>query len=135
MLLDTHIWIWWLIGGGKLSLAERTAIDAAAQQEPPKVSAISLWEAQMLHSRGRLSLQLPFETWLVQATNPAVVQVIPLDAAVTLELNRLPPDFHGDPADRIIVATARTLRLPLATKDRRIRESNLIQIWSPDSNA
>ncbi len=72
MLLDTHIWIWWLIGGGKLSLAERKAINAAAQRDPPKISAISLWEAQMLHSRGRLALQVPFASWLVRATLPEV---------------------------------------------------------------
>lgn len=135
MLLDTHIWIWWLIGGDKLSLAERTALDTAAQQGPPKISAISLWEAQMLHSRGRLALKLPFASWLMRATLPEVVQVIPLDAAVILELDRLPADFHGDPADRIIVATARALDLPLATNDRRIRKSNLVQIWKPESKS
>lgn len=131
MLLDTHIWIWWLIGGDQLSVAERTALDIAVQQAPPKISAISLWEAQMLHSHGRLALQLPFAPWLMRATLPEVVQVIPLDAAVILEIDQLPPDFHGDPADRIIVATARTLGLPLATNDRRIRESNLVRIWKP----
>ena len=132
MLLDTHIWIWWLIGGGKLSLAERKAIDTSAQQDPPKISAISLWEAQMLHSRGRLALQLPFALWLIQATLPEVVRVLPIDAAVILELDRLPPSFHGDPADRIIVATARALDLPLASRDSRIRKSHLVRIWKPD---
>ena len=135
MLLDTHIWIWWLIGGGKLSLAERKAIDTAAQQDPPKISAISLWEAQMLHSRGRLTLQLPFASWLVHATLPEVARVLPLDAAVILELDRLPTSFHSDPADRIIVATARALDLPLATNDRRIRESQLVRIWNPESTS
>jgi len=133
MLLDTHIWIWWLIGGERLSPAERIALDTAAQQAPLKISAISLWEAQMLHSHGRLALNLPFASWLMRATVPEVVQVIPLDATVILEIDRLPSDFHGDPADRIIVATARALGLPLATSDRRIRESNLVTIWTPNS--
>jgi len=133
MLLDTHVWIWWLTGGGKLSIAERRALDAGAQNEPPRISAISLWEAQMLHSRGRLPLQLPFASWLLQATLAEVTRVLPLDAAVILELDRLPPEFHGDPADRIIVATARAFDLPLATHDRGIRKSHLVRIWKPES--
>ncbi len=83
----------------------------------------------MLHARGRLVLQAPFEAWLLEATAPGVVHVLPLDAAVILELNRLPGSFHGDPADRIIVATARALVMPLATHDCRIRRSRLIKLW------
>ncbi len=135
MLLDTHVWIWWLTGGGKLSLTERRALSAAVPREVPRISAISLWEAQMLHSRGRFTLQLPFESWLIHATSPDVARVLPLDTAVILELDRLPPDFHGDPADRIIVATARALDLPLATHDRRIRKSHLARIWSAESDS
>lgn len=88
----------------------------------------------MLHSRGRLSLQLPFESWLLQATLPDVARVLPLDAAVILALDRLPAGFYGDPADRIIVATARSLDLPLATHDKRIRKSHLVTIWKSESN-
>jgi len=130
MLLDTHFWIWWLTGGGDLSTAEQLALDASAEIEPPRISAISLWEAQMLHSRRRLALQLPFESWLLQATLPEVVRVIPIDASVILELDRMPP-MHGDPADRIIVATARAHDLPLATRDGRIRKSRLVRLWKP----
>lgn len=83
----------------------------------------------MLHARGRLLLQAPFEVWLLEATAPGVVDVLPIETAVVLELNRLPANFHGDPADRIIVATARALDLPLATHDRRIRRSRLIKLW------
>ncbi|HVT03898.1 MAG TPA: type II toxin-antitoxin system VapC family toxin [Thermoanaerobaculia bacterium] len=131
VLLDTHIWIWWLTGGGDLSLAERAALDEGAKKEPPLISAITLWEAQMLHSRGRLKLQTPFESWLLEATAPGVSQVAPLDLTAVLEVDRLPASFHGDPADRIIVATARALNIPLATRDRSIRMSRLVRIWKP----
>ena len=130
LLLDTHVWVWWLTGGGDLSIAERRALDASAEVEPPRISAISLWEAQMLNSRRRLNLNIPFESWLLQATLPAVARVIPIDATVILELDRMPA-MHGDPADRIVVATARALGLPLATHDGRIRKSRLVRLWKP----
>jgi PIN domain nuclease of toxin-antitoxin system len=130
MLLDTHVWIWWLSGGGNLSAAEYRAIELSSEIEPPGVSAISLWEVQMLHSRRRLALQLPFESWLLQATLPDVVRVIPLDASVILELDRMPA-MHGDPADRLVVATARAHDLSLATHDSRIRKSRLARLWKP----
>ena len=130
MLLDTHVWIWWLTGNGDLSTSERRGLDASAEVESPSISAISLWEAQMLNSRRRLTLQIPFESWLLQATLPEVIRVIPIDATVILELDRMPA-MHGDPADRIVVATARAFDLPLATHDRRIRKSRLVRLWKP----
>jgi PIN domain nuclease of toxin-antitoxin system len=129
VLLDTHVWIWWLTGGGKLSRTERKALDEGAVLEPPRISAITLWETQMLHARGRFALQLPFESWLLQATAPGAVEVVGIDTAVILEADRLPSSFHGDPADRIVVATARALAVPLATHDRRIRRARLVKLW------
>jgi len=128
MLLDTHVWIWWLSGGGNLSAAEYEALELSAETETPKVSAISLWEVQMLYSLRRVSFHLPFESWAIEATAPEVVRVIPIDTAVVLELNRMPL-MHGDPADRLIVATSRAHDLPLATHDRRIRNSGLVRLW------
>jgi PIN domain nuclease of toxin-antitoxin system len=130
MLLDTHVWIWWLSGGGDLAAAEYQALRLVVEIERPRVSAISLWEVQMLYSRRRISFHLPFEPWLLQATSPDVVRVLPIDTSVVLELDRMPP-MHGDPADRLIVATARAHDLPLATHDRRIRESRLVRLWKP----
>jgi len=131
MLLDTHVWIWWLTGAGDLSAGERQGLNASAEIEPPRISAISLWEAQMLHSRRRFALDVPFEPWLLQATSPDVVRVLPIDTPVILELDRMPP-MHGDPADRLVVATARAHDLPLATHDRRIRKSRLVRLWKPN---
>jgi PIN domain nuclease of toxin-antitoxin system len=83
----------------------------------------------MLHAHGRLALDLPFETWILQATGPGVTEVLPIDVPVILDVDRLPASFHGDPADRIIVATARARAIPVATHDKRIRRSRLIEIW------
>jgi PIN domain nuclease of toxin-antitoxin system len=129
VLLDTHVWIWWLTGQNALAAGDRDALDALAERELPAISAISLWEAQMLHARERLRLHVPFEPWLLQASAPDVVGILPLDVSVVLALDRLPTGFHGDPADRIIVATARAHDLPLATRDRNIRKSRLVRLW------
>ena len=84
---------------------------------------MSLWEAQMLHAKGRLSLDRPFETWLREASAPGVVALLALDVSVVVALDHLPQSFHGDPADRLIVATALTHGLLLATHDRAILAS------------
>jgi PIN domain nuclease of toxin-antitoxin system len=111
VLLDTHFWIWWVTGQESLTTPERRALGQAAEAGELAISAISLWEAQMLHLRGRLRLEMPFGPWLLQAAAPRVVQIVPLDPAVILTLNDLPESFHGDLADRIIVATARAHEL------------------------
>lgn len=131
VLLDTHFWIWWMIGQEALTTTERAALGAAAESGQLALSAISLWEAQMLHARGRLRLDMPFAAWLLQAASAAVVQLVPLDVGVVLALNDLPAAFHGDPADRIIVATARARDVPLATRDRGIRRSRAVRLWTP----
>lgn len=131
ILLDTHVWIWWVTGQADLSTSERAALDGSAEKDPPFISAISLWEAQMLHARRRLQLEMPFEPWLIEASGAGVVQVLPLDVSVILAVDRLPRTFHGDPADRIIVASARAHNLALATHDRRIRRSRLARPWKP----
>ena len=129
VLLDTHVWIWWLLGCERLSVADRRSLDRLAGAGGCHLSAMSLWEAQMLHSKGRLSLDRPFATWLRAAAAPGVVALLPLDVDVMLALDQLPQSFHGDPADRLIVATAHTHGLPLATRVCAIQASGVIPIW------
>lgn len=131
LLLDTHFWIWWLTPRSPLKPAERNALDAAAEAGGVCLAAISLWEAQLLHSKQRLQLPLPFPDWLSRATESRVLTVLPLDRDVAIAADSLPARFHGDPADRLIVATARTHGIPLATRDRAIRRSRTAKLWSP----
>jgi len=114
-VLDTHVWVWSAAGdarAGKLRAFSGVAV----------VSAISQWEVAMLATKGRLSLKPDLERWLAANLEPPV-SLAPLTAEICLTSCQL-PDFHGDPADRIIVATALTMAIPLITADARIMEWN-----------
>ncbi len=130
LLLDTHFWIWWLTPNSPLTSAERNALDATAEAGGICLAAISLWEAQLLHSERRLELPFPFAQWLTRATESRVLTVLPLDREVVIAVDGLSKRFHGDPADRLIVATALTHGIPLATRDRTIRRSRIAKLWS-----
>ena len=131
LLLDTHVWVWWLTPGSPLGQGERHALDLAAERRELGLSAISLWEAQVLHSKGRLDLPLPFPEWLSLASDDRMISLLPLDRDVVIALDSLPTSFHGDPADRLIVATARAHALPLATHDAAIRRARIVKLWKP----
>jgi PIN domain nuclease of toxin-antitoxin system len=131
VLLDTHVWVWWLTRDAALTPRERAALNKRASRGGVRLSAISLWEVQMLHAKRRLRLPGTLADWLHAAASPEVLAVLPLDAEVALALDGLPASFHGDPADRVIAATARAHVLPLATHDRAIRRSRAVPIWNP----
>jgi PIN domain nuclease of toxin-antitoxin system len=116
-LLDTHVLIWWIDGGARLSERARRAIAETA----PLVSPISFWELAVLVDRGRVVIDRDVSVWsrdLLASELVGVAQLTP-SAAVTAALL---PNFHGDPADRLIYATAREHAIPLVSKDGRIRE-------------
>lgn len=127
-LLDTHVWLWWLLGQPDLPTAQRKALDALmVAGRRPALSAISLWEAQMLFAKGRLEVDMPLARWLPMAAE--AVEVMAMSVEVVLALDALPAAFHGDPADRIIVATARAHGLALATHDQAIRRARVTRLW------
>jgi len=129
-LLDTHLWVWWMIGDARLSMRERKALDDMPSHRRPVICDISLWEVALLVQVGRLRLDDDLEAWLRIAAAPATVEVLPIAPAVVAEMTRLPSTFHQDPADRLIVATAKVAGLPLATHDARIRRSRLAPLWT-----
>ena len=129
VLLDTHMWVWWLTPRSPLARRDRGALDALATSGGLRIAAISLWEAQMLHRKGRLEVPCSFADWLEQAADERAVRVLPLDTQVVLALDALPKTFHGDPADRLIVATAKAHSLPIATRDTAIRRTRIVPLW------
>lgn len=114
VLLDTHVWLWWLLGSPRLPAKERAALDRLGSRGAVRLAAVSLWEAQMLHAKRRLTLDRPFDVWIRDAAAVGVVEIVPLDVEVVIAL---------------IAATARAHRVPLATHDRAIRRSRLATLW------
>ena len=116
-LVDTHVLLWWQAASNRLSPAARRCLDAAATV---LISPISCWEIAMLVAKGRVGLDRPVVRWVgdLLAADGLDVAELGVDAAVVAgQLDA----FHGDPADRLIYASAATLGVPLITKDERIR--------------
>ena len=124
-LLDTHVLIWWLNDLTRLLPQQREVVEAASPDAPMHVSDISLWEVAMLQSLGRIRLALPLREWLDRAVAPPLVRRHGISPAIAAEMAALPDSFHRDPADRILVATARVLGATLLTSDRRIADASL----------
>ncbi len=122
ILLDTHVWLWWLLEEGDLDESERAILDEQALSGEIVISVATIWEAELLHRQGELALLPDFETWIRRATDNQICKVIPIDEEVILAQQRLPENFPEDPADRIIVATALLKDIPLATKDEILQE-------------
>ena len=127
VLLDTHVLIWWLNGSDRLSAAQRRVVASASSDTPLLVSDISLWEVATLHSLGRIKLTIPLRAWLDKAVAPPLVRRHGISPAVAAELAALPDSFHRDPADRILVATARLFGATLLTQDHRIIDAELVE--------
>jgi PIN domain nuclease of toxin-antitoxin system len=109
LVLDTHVWIWSAEGlTDRLHPGALAAIEAAARVSTLAVSAISVWEVAMLVKRQRLRLATAVATWVDTSIRPPGIRIIPVGAAVALDSVQLPDfDHHRDPADRLIIATAR----------------------------
>lgn len=118
ILLDTHIFVFWVNDSPQLRASTRATF--ASETEAIFVSAITLWEIAKLVQLGRLELESPVQDWLDLALAYPLVQVVPLSPSVAIESTRLPQPFHKDPADEIIVATARSFNYPLVTYDGKI---------------
>ena len=129
-LLDTHILIRWLSDRSQLSSRQSQVIETADADSPLLVSDISLWEVATLHNLGRIRLSIPLREWLEKAVAPPLVRRLGISPAIAAEMAALPDWFHRDPADRILVATARTLGATLLTQDRRIVDSALAETIS-----
>ena len=125
-LLDTHVLLWWHGDRDRLSRGQQQVIADADAEAPLLVSDISLWEVAMLHGLGRIRLSIPLREWLEKAVAPPLVRRHGISPAVAAELASLPESFHRDPADRILVATARVFGATLLTRDRRIVEAALV---------
>jgi PIN domain nuclease of toxin-antitoxin system len=126
ILLDTHVWLWWISEPSLLSRSAAATIDAA---DRIGVSSISCFEVATAAAKGRISMDRDVLEWIEDALTVPRVELVPLTPRIAVKATQL-GRFHGDPADRLIVATAILESTTLVTKDRRIRKYPAIStVW------
>jgi len=119
IVLDTHALVCW-VAGGPLSDSAARAIDRNGASHSLFASAMTAWEIALLVEKGRLELTMDVVEWIKRIERIPELHFIPVDTDIAVASTRLPEPFHPDPADRIIVATARSLDAPLVTRDERL---------------
>jgi PIN domain nuclease of toxin-antitoxin system len=119
ILLDTHIWVWWVTGAAELA-PRHAQLLRDHESTGISVSVISCWEVATLVARQRLIVNRPALAWIETALAYPGVQLVPLSPHIAVASTQLPGEFHRDPADRILVATANSLACPLLTADEKI---------------
>jgi len=130
IVLDTHTVVWWVAGDAMLSKTAKAAIEQELNGGEIIVSAITAWEIAMLVEREKLVLSLDVASWLQTVSAIDGVRFVPLDPEIAINSVSLPGEFHKDPADRMIVATARKFGVPLVTKDEKIRAyAHVKTVW------
>ena len=127
IVLDTHAWLWWVDAPAQLSRSARGVIDSA---EVIGVSAMSALEVATLVRKGRLALDRPAAEWIRAALAQPRVRELAITADIAVRAGSFGPEFHADPADRVIAATALVLGAPLVTKDEALRKMPMLQpVW------
>ena len=127
IILDTHAWIWWSNGSDKLSSAALQAIEST---DLIGIPAICCWEVAMLISKGRLKFNLDIQDWLDLALSQPKTNLIPLTPQIAVLSTRLHKPIHGDPADRLIIASGLALSSAIISKDKLIQNQQQVQvIW------
>ncbi len=128
-LLDTHILVWWLLDVHRLSKLQTGVLYELFQtNQPAGLSALSLRETAFMIQRGRIEVDASLDAWLDSIDSHPLLTILPLTAKIAAESVRLGDDFPNDPADQIIVATARCHNLTLITADERIRKWGKVRV-------
>ena len=120
LLLDTHVWLWLVFAEPYIKAPALQALELAAASNLLWVSPISMWEIALKHSRSKLDLDRPVRDWLIHAATLPGLNLAPITPSIAAECAELPPAFLGDPADRILAATARSEGLTLVTHDKAL---------------
>ena len=130
VVLDTHAWIWWVTNDRRLSRRARAAIQKPLARGEAWISMISIWEMAKKVEKGQLALDRPLDDWFEASLSAEGLHVADMTRPILVDSCRLSLPFHGDPADQIIVATARSLSAPVVTKDARLRDYPHVRtIW------
>ena len=129
-LLDTHAWVWWVTDDRRLSTRAKSLIAASAAEQDLWLSPISVWEVAKKVEKKQLILDRPLDQWLDAAVTRPGLGLWELTRSILVQSCELPQPFHGDPADQMLVATARQHGAILVTRDQRIRRYRHVQsVW------
>jgi len=129
-LLDTHTWIWWNMNPPRLSQKVKEIMGNADMYDEMLLSAISPWEFSKLLEKNRLCISIDPEAWIDIALDMPKLRLVPLTPVLSYRSTVLPQPFHSDPADQIIVATAREENATLLSRDEKILDYEHVQsIW------
>jgi len=130
IVLDTHVWLWWLHDPAKLSPAAEKLIQQEQVSGVLILSAISVWEVAVKVQSGKLAIPLDIHRWYELAKSYPATVIEPLSPMDAIASTQLPGDFHKDPADRIIISLARRLAVPLVTCDIKILDyPHVTTVW------
>ena len=130
IVLDTHVLLWWLTDPAQLSPRARQQVKGAAQKRALCASAASVMEIATLVRRGRLKLAVTFDEWLGDVRLLPELAILPISADIAARAGAYGNGVHGDPIDRLIIATAQAGNAPVVTADTAIRSLKIIQtIW------
>jgi len=130
IILDTHAWVWFVSNPENLSRAATHAIESSIACKGVYISSISVWEVALLVTKKRMELSMEVADWISMSEKVPFLQFVPVDNQVAIRSVHLPQPLHQDPADRIIIATAIGLGLPLVTKDLKLQNYPHVKtIW------
>src|ERR1700730_13375411 len=129
VLLDTHILVWWGANPERLSKSQESLLlEMERRREPAAISAITLREIAWMVACGSLEIAISLDAWMDEIESNPFLMIIPITPKVAAESVRLGADFPRDPADQMIVATARCHGLRLMTADGQIRRWNKVAL-------
>lgn len=134
ILLDTHVWLWVMMGSSSVSKDFVQVYEKIARMDRVFLSPMSIWETGMLVQKGRIELEIDVLEWVTKALEVSGIQLLPITPHMSIQSTRLPGDVHGDPVDRLLIATAFEESLVLVTADKKILDyssENLISAFNP----
>lgn len=120
LLIDTHVWIWLMMGKPVFTPAFRKTLDQNPTREVILISPISIWEIGMLVEKKRLELEMDCLDWIERSLDNPRVKIATITPRIAIQSTRLPGAVHGDPADRILIATAHEEGAVFVTCDQKL---------------
>ncbi len=128
VILDTHTWLFWV--NDNTEMLGKEALNSLQNEDVLGISVISCWEVGMLVNKQRIALNNDIQDWIDQALNYPKMELVELTPQIAVLSTRLPGNFHGDPADRIIVASSLKNNCSLISKDKQIHDWGHVKvIW------